>query len=247
MTGKPAICSDFASRSSKSKHGFSVIEVVVILGIIALLLALMLPAMRSAGPAARRTQCKNNLRNIALALLNYESTYHALPPAYTLDAQGNRLHSWRTLILPFLDEQRLYKKIDLSKAWNDPANAEAFKTTVSAYHCLAADCAANQTTYLAVVASNSCLRPTQPRLLSEITVEPGKALLVIEVESQHAVDWMAPVDADEELVLGFGPKTQFPHGEGTSAAFLDGTVQLLGADMPVTERRALISVTAKPK
>jgi type II secretory pathway pseudopilin PulG len=230
-----------------AKHGFSVIEVVVILGIIALLLALMLPAMRSAGPAARSTQCKNNLRNIALALLNYESTYHALPPAYTLDAHGNRLHSWRTLILPFLDERRLYKKIDLSKAWNDPANAEAFKTTVSAYHCPAADCAANQTTYLAVLASNSCLRPTQPRHLSEITAEPGKTLVVIEVESQHAVDWMAPVDADEELVLSFGPKTQFPHGEGTSAAFLDGTVQHLGADMPVTERRALISVTAKAK
>ena len=73
-------------------------------------------------------QCANNLKQIALALRNYESVYHALPPAYTVDAEGKPLHSWRTLILPYLEQQALYDKIDLSKPWDDPANKEAYET-----------------------------------------------------------------------------------------------------------------------
>ena len=72
----------------------------------------------------------NNLKQIALALLNYEQAHHALPPAYTVDAQGRPLHSWRTLILPYLDQESLYQTIDLSKPWNDPANAKALETSL---------------------------------------------------------------------------------------------------------------------
>ena len=81
------------------------------------------------------TTLAQNLKQIELALFNYESTYHALPPAYTVDAEGNALHSWRTLILPYLDQTQLYEKIDLSKPWNDPVNAEAFNTRVPVFQC----------------------------------------------------------------------------------------------------------------
>jgi type II secretory pathway pseudopilin PulG len=72
------------------------IEVLVVVGVIAVFVALFLPNVRFAGEAARRTQCSNNLRNIALALRAYESVHHSLPPAYTVDAEGKPLHSWRT-------------------------------------------------------------------------------------------------------------------------------------------------------
>jgi prepilin-type N-terminal cleavage/methylation domain-containing protein len=226
----------------RRKNGFSVIELIVVLAIIGILVALMLPAIRSAGPAARRTQCKNNLKQIVLALLNYESTYHALPPAYTVDASGRPLHSWRTLILPFVEQKELYKKIDLSKAWNDPANAAAFKAHVITYSCPDASCPENQTTYLAIVTPKSCLQPGKPRPLSEITREHGKPLIVIEVDSKHAVPWMAPQDADEELLLSLGPNTGLPHADGMHAAFVDGSAYFLNSNLSPAERLALIPI-----
>src|SRR4051794_16138712 len=81
-----------------SGRGFKLVELIVVMGIIAVLLALLLPATRSTRGAARRSQCVNNLKQIALALHSYEQAHKALPPAYTVDAQGRRLHSWRTLI-----------------------------------------------------------------------------------------------------------------------------------------------------
>ena len=60
-------------------------------------------------------------------------TYKALPPAYTVDADGRPLHSWRTLILPYLEQEPLYQTIDLSKPWNDPANAKARRNRSSRF------------------------------------------------------------------------------------------------------------------
>src|SRR5258708_3361414 len=85
-----------------SGRGVKLVELLAVLSIIGLLIGLLLPAPRSARPAARRAQCNNNLKQIALALQNYEQAHKALPPAYTVDAEGRPLHSWRTLILPYL-------------------------------------------------------------------------------------------------------------------------------------------------
>src|SRR3954471_11332404 len=151
-----------------SGRRFRLVELLVVLGIIALLIALLLPATRSAGPAARRSQCINNLKQIALALQNYEEAHKALPPAYTVDAKGRPLHSWRTLILPYLEQGPLYRTIDLSKPWNDPANAKALGTSLSAFRCPEAVGPRNTTTYLAIVAPDGCLIPGESRRLAEI-------------------------------------------------------------------------------
>ena len=100
------------------------------------------------------------------------------------------MHSWRTLILPFLEGKALYDKIDLSKAWDDPANAAARESQVFQYVCPEAQCSPNQTTYLAVVATKSCLQPGKPRDLPDISGELGNKLLVVEVDSptRHPVD-----------------------------------------------------------
>ena len=131
-----------------------VLSLVVVLGAIALILivaALMLPAISTAREAPRRYTCQNNLKDIALALLNYHHANGDFPPAYTVDDEGNRLHSWRTLILPYIEEQALYDSIDLSKPWDDPANAEARKGFVKVYRCPKTDLADGMTTYLGVV------------------------------------------------------------------------------------------------
>ena len=90
----PAAVSDAPVLKKRSSVTF--LRVLLGLAIVAVLVALLLPATRRRGgiEAARRTQSQNNLKNIALALHNYASHYHALPPAYTIDADGKPLHSW---------------------------------------------------------------------------------------------------------------------------------------------------------
>jgi prepilin-type processing-associated H-X9-DG protein len=251
MTANDDDLSDFVDQPSKPKkkagRRFRLIELLTVLAIIAILVALLLPAVGTARPAALRAQCTNNLKQIALALYNYDSTYKALPPAYTVDSEGKPLHSWRTLILPYLDEQPLYASIDLSKSWNDPANAKAYKAAISVFRCPGADCPKNVTTYLAIVGPERCFRPAKPRHLSEITDDHGETLMVIDVDSQHAVHWMGPVDADETVVMAFGPSSKLNHPGRLNAAYVDASVQFLKSGTPAAEHRALISIAGNDK
>lgn len=220
----------------------AVLKLLALLGILGIVACFFLPAVRTGREPARRNACANNLKQIALALRVYADTYHELPPAYTTDADGKPLHSWRTLILPFLEQSQLYKSIDLTKPWDDPANAAACKTSVNEYQCPSASEIGNRTTYLAVLTPTSCFRATEPRSLSNITDDPRKTLMVIEVDSEHAVPWMSPVDADERVVMVIGAKSKLDHVGGVHAAFVDGSVRFLAADTPTAQRQALISI-----
>jgi prepilin-type processing-associated H-X9-DG protein len=215
----------------------------LVVGIIAALVALLLPATRSARPAARRAQCTNNLKQIALALYNYEQMYHALPPAHTVDAEGQPLHSWRTLILPFLEQEPLYRSIDLTKPWNDASNAHALAKPLNVFQCPEVLEISNRTTYLAVVSPDGYLHPNRSRRLSEIADPHGETLAVIEADDEHAVPWMAPVDADESLVLGLGPNTKHHHAGGMNTSFVDGSVRFVKAGTPAQVRRAWITIS----
>jgi prepilin-type N-terminal cleavage/methylation domain-containing protein len=222
---------------------FTLVELLVVLAIIAVLIALLLPATRSARGAARRSQCVNNLKQIALALYNYEQVYKALPPAYTVDASGRPLHSWRTLILPYLEQEALYRTIDLAKPWNDPANAKALKTPLPVFRCPESVAPENTTTYLAIVAPGGCFLPNEPRRLAEITDAHDSTLSVIEASEESAVPWMAPVDADESLVMSLGPNSKLHHTGGTNAACVGGGVRFLKAYTPAKVRQAMISIS----
>ena len=233
-----------AVSTPRSTRGFTLIETFVLLGVIVLVIALMLPLYRGgARPAAQRAQCVNNLRQIALALHNYGATHKALPPAYTVDADGRPLHSWRTLILPYLDQEALYQSIDLTKPWNDPTNAKALATSFSAYHCPSSSGEPSTTTYLGIVAPGGCFDPTQPRRLEDVTDGASFTLMVIEVGEENAVPWMAPLDADEGLVIAPGEAANHHHAGGDNACFVDGHVHFLKASTPAKVRRALISIS----
>jgi prepilin-type processing-associated H-X9-DG protein len=225
------------------KRRFSLVRVLVALGIVLFAMALLLPATRSARPAARRAWCTNNLKQIARALHGYEQEHGALPPACTLDANGRPLHSWRTLILPYLEEEQLYKTIDLSKPWNDPANAKALEVVPFVFRCPEASGAPSATTYLAIVSPNGCLIRGKGRRLSEITDSHASTFMVIESDEEHAVPWMAPIDADEALVLNLGPGSKLHHAGGVNASLVDGSVAFLKASTPAEVRRALISIS----
>jgi dienelactone hydrolase len=187
--------------------------------------------------------CWNNLKQISLALRNYQSDHHSLPPAYTVDASGKPLHSWRTLILPYLDEQALYNTIDLSKSWDDPANKQAFETKVTVYQCPSVTCPPNHTSYLAVSAPDSCLRPGEPRKLSDITDGQNTTLMVVDVDEQHCVPWMSPVDVSEQWLLSLAKVRGLPHAGGIHAAFADCSVQFLSSSLAPAKWRAMVSIS----
>ena len=245
MSNNPYESPDTAGESpvrKPSRLKRRLVELLMVIGVIGILIALLLPAVRSAPEAARRTQCNNNLKQIAIALQNYESVYHVLPPAYTVDPDGKPLHSWRTLILPYLEQNSLYEKIDLSKPWDDPANKAAYETRLSAYQCPSAACPPDHATYLAVVAPGGCFRPTEPRKLSEITDDPNSTLMVVEVDSEHAVHWMSPTDASEQWLLNLGTVARLPHPGGAQAVCVGGQVLFLGSGSKAARLRALISI-----
>lgn len=232
-----------SATPDRHRTAVTLVELLVVIAIIGFLVALLLPVRRGAREPARRTQCMSNLKQIANALKQYEAVHHTLPPAHTTDPSGKPLHSWRTLILPFLEEQELYDSIDLTKSWDDPANAAALKKCPLVYQCPSAAMDDGLTTYFAIVTPNSCFRDSEPRKLSDIRDPRQETLTVMEVGYDDAVPWMSPVDADEELVLGIGaPKPRSSHIGGMNAAFVDGSVQFLSDDAQTDKLRALISI-----
>ncbi|WP_165223421.1 DUF1559 family PulG-like putative transporter [Aquisphaera insulae] len=234
---------EFAGTIQKPRRRrYQILKHLGCLGVMVLWLILSTLAYEHGRHAASRGWCGNNLKQIALAMRSYEDDYHALPPACTVDANGRRLHSWRTLILPYLDQEALYKSIDLSKPWDDPANAKARAAMPSVYRCYLSKAPKNTTTYLANAAEGGCLVPGRPRRLDEITDGLLWTLLAIEVDEPHAVPWMAPIDADEALILGLSPGSKLTHAGGVNAAFGGGDATFMKATKPAQTRRDWISI-----
>ena len=232
-----------ATPKPGSGRGFPFGKLVLAVAIFVVVIALFLPAMRTARPAARRSQCTNNLKQIGLALHNYEQAYNALPPAYTVDANGRPLHSWRTLILPYLETGALYETIDRSKPWNDPVNATAAATKLAVFICPEDVHARNTTTYLAIVGPDGFLVPGRSRRFEEITDGLSSTLAVIEGRDEDAVPWMAPFDADAATLMKLDKKAKLLHAGGSNALLADGSVRFLKADTPAPMRRALLSIS----
>lgn len=137
-------------RSPKQRSGFTLIELLVVIAIIAILIALLLPAVQQAREAARRSTCKNNMKQIALALHNYHETYRLFPPgaisttqttsAYDVwgeagNTTGDGLHgtSWIVQILPFVDQAAIYNKWNFNT--NVIGNRSLAETNLPVFYC----------------------------------------------------------------------------------------------------------------
>ena len=131
-----------------SKAGFTLIELLVVIAIIAILIALILPAVQQAREAARRTQCRNNMKQLVLALHNYEGTHMVLPasrlypksvihdnPGDPLDPNESSYQSWTTMVLPYIEQANLQHDLDFNYAWHAAENRHAISHQVSTFLC----------------------------------------------------------------------------------------------------------------
>ncbi len=126
-----------------SKRGFTLIELLVVIAIIAILIALLLPAVQQAREAARRSTCKNSLKQIGLAIHNYADTHRVFPLGYVNQTSSTTDFGWgwATFILPFVDQAPLYNSINPNGGLTLPAAATiysstpALQTAIPVYRC----------------------------------------------------------------------------------------------------------------
>ena len=117
------------------RRGFTLIELLVVIAIIAVLIALLLPAVQGAREAARAAQCKNNLKQIGLAIQSYHATRGVLPMSSTFGLGRGNNHSCLALILPYLELQPLYGSYNFSLENYDASNSTVVTTQIATYLC----------------------------------------------------------------------------------------------------------------
>ena len=220
-----------------------------------MLLALLLPAVSSVREAARHISCMSNLKQIALGLLNHVDATGSLPAEATYDAKGAALHSWRTSILPYLEQQALHKRLKHEEPWNSARNSPLTAATqIDLYQCPSHYGSPSTAHYFAVVGERTAWPKGRGRKDDELRDDAEFTLLVLEAPLRQAT-WAEPVDFTLEEAVDYLSREpdraagmhEVQHGFfykpswAINAAFLDGRVRTL--HLPLSRELAIAMLT----
>jgi len=204
---------------------------------ISCLFALLLPAVQAAREAARRIHCSSLCKQLTLAFYNYHDQHGSFPPAYTVDENGKPLHSWRVLLLPYLEQNELYKKIRLDEPWDSEYNRQFHHARISHYRCPSSTAIFHRGVHYtgncnySVVIGNETLFPGAETTASS-DISDGSWSTILIVERIVPINWMDPNNeirfdtAGEGInrhLLGIGSN----HLGGANVGFADGRIQFL--------------------
>ena len=236
--------------------------VIAALAVGAVLCLIWLPGRLDQGEGfrehTRRTACKDNLKAIALALHNYHDAYKSFPPAYIADKDGKPMHSWRVLILPYMDEGQcfknydyskpsdapenrdvlekmpdaLLKNYDFSKPWDAPENRDVLENMPSIFSCPSnASAPPNTTSYVGVFGNGCIFDPERPVRIRDVKDGMTRTLMVGEVVD-GTIPWTKPEDIDVSLHPGINKPGGFGsrHEGGCQFALCDGSVKFVQDD-----------------
>jgi hypothetical protein len=196
-------------------------------------LGLLLPAVQKVREAAARTQSMNNLKQIGLAMHMYHDTSGTFPPAYRAGKGGKPLLSWRVLILPFIEQDALYKEFHLDEPWDSEHNKKLIGRMPRIYLSPASQAVPGKTNYLTVRGPNTAFPGAQGIRLADITDGTSNTIMVVEVPDRKAVIWTKPDDLEFneknplDGLVGLWPG-------GFLAAFCDGSVRFISRSVDPT-------------
>jgi len=228
---------------SKEPFRFSLATAFVGMMAAGAVLGLVASGARSARESARKMHCTNNLKMIGIALESYRSQWGRFPPACTFDAQGNPAHSWRLLIIPYLESTSFYAQYRFNEPWNGPNNRLLHDIAPVLYRCpceSTSNLKQNETSYVAIVGPQTAWSPDPSKTRHD---PPGQALLIVEI-ANSGIHWLEPRDWDVSEgidLINSGPNGPSSlHLGGVLAARADGSIEFLPNTLSVEELRELI-------
>ena len=201
--------------------------------------------------AANRMQCNKQLKLIGLAMHNYHQMYGCFPPAYIADAKGRPLHSWRVLILPFLELDELYKKIRLDEPWDSVHNREVFEKESTPpffnyFHCPSAGNPKDETCYVMIVGPDTISDGLHSVRCADIKDGASQTIMIAELKDS-GIHWAEPSDLDFQK-MSF--RINDPNGRGVSSyhsrlanvVFADCAVHVIEDGIDPKLLKALITI-----
>ncbi|MCI0358212.1 MAG: DUF1559 domain-containing protein [Planctomycetaceae bacterium] len=203
--------------------------------------------------AARRAACQFNLHEIMVALQNYHDVYHRFPPAYVADANGQPMHSWRVLILPFLEHKPLYDAYRFDEPWDGPNNSKLAGDLKILMCPSDGTRGTGQTSYVAVVGRGTAWPRAKCIDLADIRDGVSNTIMVVEVHNS-GISWMEPRDLDvSQMPMAINPRVGGKGGLGISsghslcahAARADGSVFVLEEKTPPATIRAMLTIAGR--
>jgi hypothetical protein len=200
--------------------------------------SLLTPPIKAARGAAARAQSTNNLKQLALAMHNYHSVnkHFVLPASRGKD--GKPLLSWRVYMLPYIEQDALFKQFHLDEPWDSPHNRTLIDKMPTIYRLPGSKLEKGRTNYLLPVGGGAVFEADKPTLLKDITDGTSNTIMIVEADDDHAVIWTKPED------LSFDPKdpskglSHFFDG-GFNAALCDGSVRWLSWPKDANEMERL--------
>lgn len=202
--------------------------------------------VQAARSAARRSASIGQLTQIGVALRNYADYYGCLPPVCVTDPEGKLMHSWRVLILPFIEQQRLYDQYDFSEPWNGPHNSRLAKLMPSVFRCPEdATNRGTKTSYIAVVGPETIWQPDRGATFAEIKDGPRNTIAVIKAPGAGVL-WLEPREvpfADLGKLIGAKQSSgaSSMHPGAVFAVFADGHTQSIDERLPLDQLKALFT------
>ena len=204
--------------------------------------ALLLPAVQQAREAARRSQAKNNLKQIGLAMHNFHDSHRAFPPAANVDKKDKKLLSWRVHILPFIDQNALYQQFHLDEPWDSEHNKQFIKQIPGVYvQPTHADLAKEgKTVYLVPTGKGMAFEGNEGMSIRNFLDGTSNTILAVEAHRDAAVIWTKPEELAVDLKNPLKNLKSALAG-GFHVLMCDGTVRFISDNIDVNTLKALFT------